>query len=117
MDRKRAQTWKTIFKEVTFDKIYSTAYYRTLETAAPTAKDHQINVEDYDPRNLYSPNFKKATQGKTVLVVGHSNTTTYLANKISGVQNYTDINERIHGNLYIIQCIGDTVTTQLLSLE
>lgn len=113
----RAQAWKTIFKEVTFDKIYSTAYHRTLETAAPTAEDHQINVEDYDPRNLYSPNFKKATQGKTVLVVGHSNTTPYLANKISGVQNYAHIDERIHGNLYIIQCIGDTVTTQLLSLE
>ena len=113
----RAQAWKTIFKEVTFDKIYSTGYHRTQETAAPTAEDHQLNVEDYDPRNLYSPNFKKATQGKTVLVVGHSNTTPYLANKISGVQNYADIDERIHGNLYIIQCIGDTVTTQLLSIE
>ncbi len=113
----RAQAWKTIFKEVSFDKIYSTAYHRTLETAYPTAEDHQLNVEDYDPKNLYSPNFKKATQGKTVLVVGHSNTTPYLANKISEVQSYTDIEERIHGNLYIIQCIGDTVTTQLLSIE
>ena len=115
--KERARTWKTIFKEVTFDKIYSTGYHRTKETAAPTAEDHQLNVEDYDPRNLYSPNFKKATQGKTVLVVGHSNTTPYLANKISGVQNYADIDELIHGNLYIIQCIGDTVTTQLLSIE
>ena len=113
----RAQAWKIIFKEVTFDKIYSTAYHRTLETAAPTAEDHQLNVEDYDPTNLYSPNFKKATQGKTILVVGHSNTTPYLANKILGLKNYADIDERIHGNLYIIQCIGDTVTTQLLSIE
>ena len=113
----RALAWKAIFKEVVFDRIYSTAYYRTQETASPIAEDHQLNVEQYDPRNLYSPDFKQATQGKTVLIVGHSNTTPNLANKIIGKKMYTNIDERIHGNLYIIQCTRGTVTAQLLSLE
>lgn len=115
--KKRALAWRSILKNVPFDKVYSTAYYRTQETAAPTAADQQLIVEDYDPRNLYNAAFQSATQGKTVLVVGHSNTTPVLANKILGKENYANIDESIHGNLYIIQRLGDTASAQLLSLE
>lgn len=115
--KERALAWKAIFKEVAFDKIYSTAYHRTEETAAPTATDQQLVVEGYDPRNLYNAAFQSATQGKTVLVVGHSNTTPVLANKILGKETYANIDESIHGNLYIIQRLGDAACAQLLSLE
>lgn len=115
--KERALAWKAIFKEIAFDKIYSTAYHRTQETAVPTAEDHQLVVESYDPRDLYNLEFKSATHGKIVLVVGHSNTTPRLANAILGKKIYTDIDERIHGNLYIIQRIDNTTSSQLLSLE
>lgn len=115
--KERAQAWKEIFKEVAFDQIYSTPYHRTQETARPTAEEHQLVVKQYDPKNLYSSDFRKATYGKTVLVVGHSNTTPELANKILNKKKYDNIDERIHGNLYIIQCLGDKVNAQLLTLE
>lgn len=115
--QQRAHTWKTILQHVPFDQIYATEYYRTQETAAPIAQDRKLSVIPYDPRNLYNEAFANATQGKTVLVVGHSNTTPQLANKILGKQNYASIDERLHGNLYILQKVGERVTCQLLSLE
>lgn len=115
--QKRAETWKVIFKEVAFDKIYATAYHRTRETVMPTAKSQNLTLDYYDPRALYSETFKADTKGKIVLVVGHSNTTPQLANAILGKKIYPNLDESIHGNLYLIQKIGDTVNCQLLSLE
>ena len=71
-------------------------------------------------KNLIGENdeFKKRNYGKIILIVGHSNTTPILANKILGKQYYSEIDESIHGNLYIIQVMNDNnVTSQLLSLE
>ena len=34
---KRAENWAKIFKDIPFDKIYSTDYKRTQQTALPTA--------------------------------------------------------------------------------
>lgn len=115
--QERALAWEKYFKEVDFDAVFSTNYHRTKETATPTAEDHNLPIEAYDPRDLYNAAFKAATQGKTVLVVGHSNTTPFLANKILGEETFTSIDERIHGNLYLLQLFGDHVSCQLLSLE
>ena len=43
---------------------------------------------------------EKNNIGKTILVVGHSNTTPVLANKIIGKDIYSSIDERIHGYLF-----------------
>ena len=115
--RERAEEWKDYFKEVAFDLIYSTNYHRTMETATPIAKDHQLFIKEYNPNELYTGDFKKETQGKTVLVVGHSNTTPALANKIKGQNTFESIDEKIHGNLYLLQVFEDNVSCQLLSLE
>ena len=34
----RALKWAEVFKDLEFDKIYSTDYYRTLETVKPISK-------------------------------------------------------------------------------
>ncbi len=34
---KRSLEWKKILEKIHFDRIYSTSYYRTLETAKPIA--------------------------------------------------------------------------------
>ncbi|MFL2603469.1 MAG: SixA phosphatase family protein [Flavobacteriaceae bacterium] len=113
----RALNWKNIFKHISFDNIYSTNYFRTQETARPTAEDKGIIVEKYDPKNLYNELFKEKNKGKKILVVGHSNTTPALANLIIGKNIYTSIDESIHGNLYIINIINNNVTYELLNLE
>ena len=50
--------------------------------------------------------------------MGHSNTTPILANKILEKDYYSEIDESIHGNLYILQVFNDNnVTSQLISIE
>lgn len=115
--KKRAENWQNIFKKVPFDIVYSTPYHRTRETAQPTAISKQLTVESYDPRNLYNTSFIEKNEGKIVLVVGHSNTTPALANKILGREEYLQIDDHINGNLYILQVSPKGVTSQLLSIE
>lgn len=110
----RAQNWSAILKDVALDAVYSTDYHRTLQTAAPTAKAHNLEVLKYDPRVLYSKDFIAATQGKTVLVVGHSNTTPAFVNAVLKQKKYENIDDSNNGNLYILTITGDTKTVQLL---
>ena len=114
---KRSLEWKKIFEKIHFDRIYSTSYHRTLETAKPTAEERNIEIQKYDPNNLFNENFRKNNIGKTILVVGHSNTTPFLANKIIGKDIYSSIDEKIHGYLFFIQIIDKKTTYQLLNLE
>ena len=115
--QERAEKWQNVFNAVPFDIVYSTPYHRTRETAQPTASAKQLLVESYDPRDLYNASFKEKNKGKIVLVVGHSNTTPALANKILGREEYPQIDDRNNGNLYIIQVSPQGVTSQLLSIE
>ena len=113
----RANRWASIFKEIPLDIVYSTNFHRTLETVTPLVKKMNLPIYRYNPKELYNDAFKKRNNGKAVLVVGHSNTTPFLANKILGKDNFSEIDESIHGNLYIIQIINNTKTSQLLYLE
>ncbi len=115
--QERAENWKKVFMAVPFDIVYSTSYHRTRETALPTAVAKKLTVEVYDARDLYNTSFKEKTKGKTVLVVGHSNTTPALANKILGREKYPQIDDHTNGNLYILQVTPQEVTSQLLSIE
>jgi broad specificity phosphatase PhoE len=116
--KQRAISWVSIFKNIQFDKIYSTNLHRTIETARPIALERGISIQKYDPKQLYNEAFKKRNKGKTILVVGHSNTTPVLANKILEKEYYSEIDESIHGNLYILQVFNDNnVTSQLISIE
>jgi broad specificity phosphatase PhoE len=92
---KRAERWSFYFKDIKLDAIYATSYHRTQQTAAPTAADKKLKVQSYDPNRLYDVDFKEATKGKTVLIVGHSNTTPVFANKI-----ISENNEMLPKNLY-----------------
>ncbi|WBL21400.1 phosphoglycerate mutase family protein [Zunongwangia sp. HRR-M8] len=102
--KQRAEHWKMIFAEVDFDAIYSSDFIRTKETALPTAESKNLSIKIYDHKNLNSAEFRKATLGKKVLVVGHTNTTPYFANRTLGYDHFeTDIDESEHGKLFIVQ--------------
>ena len=102
--KERAQKWKAIFAEVDFDAVYSSDFIRTIETGKPTAESKSLKVEIYDHTKLNSEAFKKATEGKKVLVVGHTNTTPYFANAVLGKEHFqNDIDESQHGKLFIVQ--------------
>ncbi|HEY5804187.1 MAG TPA: phosphoglycerate mutase family protein [Lysobacter sp.] len=57
--------------------VYSTAYRRTQQTAAPTARGHSLAVTTYDAKATaqeLSSRLQREHPGRSVLVVGHSNT-------------------------------------------
>lgn len=79
---KRAKNWSEYFKEIPLDEVYSTKYNRTMQTAQPTAESKGLTIKNYDPRTLYNLQFETDTYNKSVLIVGHSNTTPVFANQI-----------------------------------
>lgn len=113
----RAEKWSKVFEKVDFDAIYSTKYYRTLETANPTAKAKDLKIKFYEPRNLYSEEFAEATYGQTVLVVGHSNTTPAFVNAILGEKKYEDIDDNDNSYLFIVTISNDDKSTQVLKIN
>ena len=60
--------------------------------------------------------FKKETFGKKVLIVGHSNSTPEFVNKLINQKVYSQIDDTVFGNLYLVTIINDVVTFKLLQL-
>jgi phosphohistidine phosphatase SixA len=114
---KRADKWSTVFNNVHFDAIYSTDYFRTKETAAPTAKAKNLDIKIYDPKRMDISAFLTETKGKTVLIVGHSNTTPALANEILGNETYQHIEDTNNANLYIITINNQLKNSSLLIVD
>jgi 2,3-bisphosphoglycerate-dependent phosphoglycerate mutase len=111
--KKRAKNWRKHFKNVDFDAVYSTDYNRTTQTALPTAKKNNLEITIYDPRQLYSEDFQKATKGQTVLVVGHSNTTPQFVNKILSNKKYGDIDDNENRLLFIVTISDGKITDEI----
>ena len=102
----RAAKWSLVFEHVDFDAIYSTDYNRTKQTAQPTAELNNLDITLYNPKELDIKMFLEDTKGKTVLVVGHSNSTPMFVNSIIGEDKYQQIEDTNNGNLYIVTISG-----------
>ncbi|RKS53582.1 histidine phosphatase superfamily protein (branch 1) [Gillisia mitskevichiae] len=114
----RAKNWAKVFKDVPFQMVYSTNYNRTKATAQPTATSKELELNIYDPNKMYDEKFQKETKGKTVLVVGHSNTTPAFVNAILKEKKYTDIPDNDNGYLFIVTLNADnSVSSQVLHIN
>ena len=113
----RAEKWKEVLKNINLDKIYSTNYNRTIETANPTSKSQNIDIIIYSPRNIGYRSFKEINQGKKVLIVGHSNTIPNFVNGLIEKNFYDQIDDLNNSNLYLVNICGDIVSHQLLFIE
>ena len=110
---KRAEKWAEYFKDIELGAVYSTNYNRTKQTAKPTAESKNLEVLSYNPRTLYDSIFQSATKGKTVLVVGHSNTTPAFVNKILNKKDYPDMDDHDNASLYIVTISGEKTTSKI----
>ncbi|WP_445957259.1 phosphoglycerate mutase family protein [Yeosuana sp.] len=113
----RAERWNQVFKNITFDAVYSTDFNRTKETAQPTAIKNELQLTIYDPKTLDVSNFLSMTKGKNILVVGHSNTIPTLVNAILGSEKYKAIDDSNNANLYIITLSGDLKSDTVLEIN
>ncbi len=100
----RAERLKEVLKNTDLDAVYSTDTRRTQQTAAPTATEKKLPVISYDPAALqdFAYNLKRLYKGKTVLIVGHSNTTPAMANYLTESDAYPRFSELDYTNLYIV---------------
>lgn len=114
---KRAQNWNKVLENIHFDAIYTTDYNRTRETAQPTALKNQLEIKTYNAKSNFNEPFKKATYGKTVLVVGHSNTIPDFVNAVIGNKKYDDIDDGNNGNIYIVSLTGDNILDMVLTIN
>ena len=114
----RADAWSKVFKLVDFDFIYTTDYKRTHNTALPIAEQKRLPLTFYSPNDFDSVRFMKKNFGKTVLIVGHSNTVPSMVNALIGKNQYKQINETNYANLYIINITeSGEIIHQLLAIE
>ena len=58
--------------------------------------------------------FMKKTKGKTVLIVGHSNTTPMFTNGLLGEKKYDMIADDNNSNLYIVTISDDAKSSTVL---
>ncbi len=113
----RAQRWSAILKHIKFDAVYSTNYNRTKETALPTATNNNLKLTLYHPGKINGQDFMVSNKGKTILIVGHSNTTPDFVNAILGKKKYKLIDDHNNGNLYIVTIINGKISDQVLTIN
>ena len=101
----RAVKLAQILEAFDIQKVYSSNYQRTLETAEPVLKSKGIGVEIYNPRELdkLKSSILKEDIGNNVLVVGHSNSTPTLANLFAGKDLFEKFDESDYNNLLLLE--------------
>lgn len=113
----RANRWRDFFKNIPLDAVFSTDYHRTKQTASPTALDHQLEVQIYPPIEVNLDSILEVYKGGNMLIVGHSNTTPLLTNKIIGVTKYSDLEDRDNSSLFIVQLEKSTFQSVKIKIE
>jgi broad specificity phosphatase PhoE len=111
--QRRAEMLAIILKDVKLERVYSTPYLRTRDTAIPTAIAHGLEVEDYDPEDLGGFSTELLENGQNALVIGHSDTTAVLAGMISG-EGGEEFDEDEYDRLYLVTVSGDQSQVILL---
>ena len=113
----RAKNWNTILNHVDFDLIYTTNYNRTIQTTQFVAERANVTPIIYEAHNLITDEFLQRTKGKTVFIVGHSNTIPKIVNQLIGEAKYQDISDSENGSLFIVTKFNNTITDQLLIIN
>lgn len=113
----RAKKWAKYFDLIDLDAVYSTNYNRTMQTAKPTADSKYLKIINYDPKKIYDSIFQANTKGKTVLVVGHSNTTPVFVNKILGKKRYEWMKDNDNSSLFIVTISNGKKTSKILKIH
>lgn len=100
--KNRAENLKKILAYAPiFDVVYSSKYYRTVNTIRPYCKSKGIKWKIYDPKKPDSL-IALLKSYKTALIVGHSNTIPKLINHLTGTE-LPEFPEEDYNNLVFIK--------------
>lgn len=107
----RAKKLAQILSDQDIKHIFSTDFKRTRLTAEPTAMASGVEIQSYDPKN--SEGFVEQLRGLegNVLVVGHSNTVSQLANSFLGDgEKFADLTDLEYNYIYVISIESNSST-------
>lgn len=113
----RANNLPKVLQQYSLNAIFSTKYQRTKLTVGPLANQYQLPIEEYDPK-LLSPFAEKLMSseflGKTVVIVGHSNTTPALVNLLIKQNKYLPLDESVYNKMWIISAKKEKIIDELV---
>lgn len=90
------------------DLIYSTNYTRTKSTVLPLAETVDaryripIRIYDFDKLEEFAGELLKS-KARTIVVVGHNNTTPELANLLTKTDKYKELGENEYDKIWIVE--------------
>ena len=97
----RAQQLAQVLGQANIKAVFATATRRARETGAPLAKQLELDVTTYDPRNVDALAAAVNAAGGPVLIVGHSNTVASLVARFGG-DKPADLSEQDYGTLFVV---------------
>jgi len=101
---------------VDFEKIYSTNYIRTIETAKPLAESKKLDIDLYNANKLQAFAMKLIKNGEDAMVVGHSNTTSVLAGLLTN-QRLEPIHASVYYLIYQVTISGTNRTLKVFKSQ
>lgn len=113
---RRVERLSAMLRDAGLDRVYSTDYKRTMETAGPLAEASEVEVQKYDPGNSsgLAQQLKSVAELDAALVVGHSNTVPAILAAL-GVEGEIVIDESEYDHLFIVRIdqLGRATMTHL----
>jgi phosphohistidine phosphatase SixA len=113
----RAKRWAAYFEPIKIDQIYVTKYVRTKQTVSLIAQQKQVSPTRYDPNTVYSDEFLKQTNNKTVLIAGHSNTIPQFVNQLIGEEKFEDMDDSDNSTLFKVTINGNDKKVETITVE
>jgi 2,3-bisphosphoglycerate-dependent phosphoglycerate mutase len=99
----RSQRLPALFPNVVPDAFYSTPFIRTEQTLKPWASSANKEIQVYDAGKLLEFAEKLLSEkGKTIVVVGHSNTIPPLVNLLIHHEKYRQLPDNEYGTIYVV---------------
>lgn len=108
----RAENWAKHLAGKKIAAVYSTDYNRTLQTAAPIAKQAGVEVQKYSHRDLDLKKLAAKHKGQIIVIVGHSNTIPGYVNAAIGAKTYEDIPETEFGIIFEVVFDNNAATAK-----
>ena len=109
----RTQKWADFFEDLPIDLFYSTNTKRTATTCSMIADSQKKGIHYYNHNDFALNELVALNKGKTILIVGHSNTIPALINSYLGKEMYQMIPENEFGSLYTLTVADDVITLDL----
>lgn len=106
----RAKKLAFLLEDFKIDKIFATPFVRTEKTVAFLATKKGLAITKYEAKDQgFATYLLEKEKGKTIVVVGHSNTIPFLVNKLMGKDIYEELTESEYGKLWVLTFSNSTL--------